>query len=139
MPYAVAEAVAAPETADLPGISAVLHQAAARLEALRMRAYVRPDALVIPLERVHAYFPPQPEAPNADDLRLADDRWQEARAWPAAVRTMTSRLTASPSPSIMSIGKVSSVAPVSTITSSSVTARTSPASIKPRSTSAWSI
>jgi transposase-like protein len=30
-------------------------------------------------ERMGRYFPAQPEAPNADDLRLADERWQAAR------------------------------------------------------------
>lgn len=30
-------------------------------------------------ERMGRYFPTQPEAPNADDLRLAGERWQEAR------------------------------------------------------------
>lgn len=79
--HAVAEAVTAPGTADLPGISAVLHRAAAQVEALRTRGNVHPAAFVIPIprERMHVYFPTPPEAPNADDLRLADERWQEAR------------------------------------------------------------
>ncbi len=79
--HAVAEAVAAPETADLPGISAVLHQAAAQVEALRMRGDVHSAAFVIPIppERMRAYFPTPAEAPSADALRLADECWQAAR------------------------------------------------------------
>lgn len=77
--HVVGEAVAAPETVDLPSISAVLRQAVAQVEALRMRAVTPPETIVIPPERQRVYFPTPAEAPRADDLREADERWQAAR------------------------------------------------------------
>ena len=51
----VAEAVAEPETADLAGITAVLHQATAQVQALR-RAAARGETVTVPADRRHAYL-----------------------------------------------------------------------------------
>jgi transposase-like protein len=56
----------------------VLHQATAQVRALRIRAAPRGETIVVPADRMHAYFPPPPEAPTADDLHAADARWQDA-------------------------------------------------------------
>jgi hypothetical protein len=73
----VAEAVAEPETADLAGITAVLHQTTAQVQALR-RAAARGEAVTVPADRLHAYFPPRSAAPTAGELHVADARWQAA-------------------------------------------------------------
>ena len=71
----VAEAVAEPETVDLAGITAVLQQATAQVQALR-RAAARGQTVTVPADRMHAYFPPQAAAPTAGELHVADARWQ---------------------------------------------------------------
>ncbi len=75
--HAVSEAVSQPDVTDLAGIAAVLQQAVTRVSSLRARTIARGEITVSP-ERMRLYFPTPSEEPSADELREADERWQEA-------------------------------------------------------------
>lgn len=72
---AVARAMHASREADLAAVGSLLHEATVAVEAL---APEPPPALEFTGFR--HYFPERPPQPNAEDLRLGEQRWQAAAA-----------------------------------------------------------
>jgi hypothetical protein len=71
----VARAIEAPERVNLATINGLLHQATTAVESLLVS-----PAANLPEERRRLYFPPPAPAPDAEQLRIADERWREAQA-----------------------------------------------------------
>jgi hypothetical protein len=71
----VARAIATPEQVNLAAVNGLLHQATAAVESLLASPVVE-----LPEDRRRLYFPPPAPSPDAEQLRIADERWREARA-----------------------------------------------------------
>jgi hypothetical protein len=71
----VARAIANPEQVNLAAVNGLLHQTTAAVESL-----LSSPIIDLPNERRRLYFPPPAPAPDAGQLRIADERWREARA-----------------------------------------------------------
>ena len=80
----VAEAVAEPETVDLAGITAVLHQATAQVQALR-RTASRGEKVAVPADRMHAYFPPRSAVPKVGPMLTPAETAQRLGVSPVTV------------------------------------------------------
>jgi hypothetical protein len=71
----VARAIETPEQVNLAAVNGLLHQATAAVESL-----LSSSVIDLPEERRRLYFPPVAPAPDAEQLRIAEERWREARA-----------------------------------------------------------
>lgn len=71
----VARAIANPEQGNLAAVNGLLHQTTAAVESL-----LSSPIIDLPDERRRLYFPPPALAPDVEQLRIADERWREARA-----------------------------------------------------------
>ncbi|MGH2408863.1 MAG: hypothetical protein ACRDGS_00705 [Chloroflexota bacterium] len=70
----VARAIATPKRANLAAVNGLLHQTITAVESLLVS-----PAGDLPEQR-RKYFPPPPPSPDAERLRIADERWRAAQA-----------------------------------------------------------